>query len=118
MERVERFAGLLALTEALDVGKRGYSRRRVRERTSTPPERRGGMRVEGDGCEALGRSRGGLTGEVHLLADDRALPLTWQISPGQRGDRPMLSVREGQAATLPESSTATVYQPHPALPGR
>ena len=27
--------------------------------------------------------------KVHLLADDRARPLTWQTSPGQRGDSPM-----------------------------
>ncbi|MDJ1130580.1 transposase [Streptomyces iconiensis] len=30
------------------------------------------------------------TSKVHLLADDRARPLTWQTSPGQRGDNPML----------------------------
>ncbi|MFJ9123452.1 transposase [Streptomyces sp. NPDC102340] len=46
--------------------------------------------MEADGREALGRSRGGLTGKVHFLADDRARPLVWQTSPGQRGDIPML----------------------------
>ncbi|MCZ0993403.1 IS5 family transposase [Streptomyces noursei] len=56
----------------------------------------GGARVEDDGREALGRSRGGLTSKVHLLAVDRARPLTWQISPGQRGDSPMfIPVLEG-----------------------
>lgn len=45
--------------------------------------------MEADGREALGRSRGGLTSKVHLLSDDRARPLTWQTSPGQRGDSPM-----------------------------
>jgi hypothetical protein len=52
--------------------------------------------VEADGREALGRSRGGLTSKVHLLSDDRARPLTWQTSPGRRGDRPMfIPVLEG-----------------------
>jgi hypothetical protein len=45
--------------------------------------------VDPDGREALGRSRGGLTSKIHLLADDRARPLTWRTSPGQRGDSPM-----------------------------
>ncbi|MFB6926542.1 hypothetical protein ACFCXR_16125 [Streptomyces noursei] len=37
-----------------------------------------------------------LTSKVHLLADDRARPLTWQTSPGQRGDSPMfIPVLEG-----------------------
>jgi transposase len=45
--------------------------------------------VEKDGREALGRSRGGLTSKIHLLADDRARPLCWLTSPGQRGDSPM-----------------------------
>ncbi|MEU7464535.1 MULTISPECIES: transposase [Streptomyces] len=48
------------------------------------------------GREALGRSRGGPTSKVHPLADDRARPLTWQTSPGQRGDSPMfIPVLEG-----------------------
>jgi transposase len=52
--------------------------------------------VEADGREALGRSRGGLTSKVHLLSDDRARPLTWQTSPGQRGDSSMfVPVLEG-----------------------
>lgn len=45
--------------------------------------------MEADGREALGRSRGGLTSKIHLLSDDRARPLTWQTSPGQRGDSPI-----------------------------
>lgn len=39
----------------------------------------------------MGRSRGGLTGKVHLLSDDRARPLRWLTSPGQRGDSPMFA---------------------------
>lgn len=45
----------------------------------------GGSRVEADGREALGRSRGGLTSRIHLLAGDWARPPAWQTSPGQAG---------------------------------
>nr|WP_223190789.1 IS5 family transposase [Streptomyces sp. TRM68416] len=57
---------------------------------------KGAVRVWRPGREALGRSRGGLTSKVHLLSDDRARPLTWQTSPGQRGDSLMfVPVLEG-----------------------
>ncbi|MFF4393360.1 transposase [Streptomyces sp. NPDC001552] len=45
--------------------------------------------MDTEGRDALGRSRGGLTSKVHLLADDRCRPLVWLTSPGQRGDSPM-----------------------------
>ncbi|MEW2239920.1 IS5 family transposase [Streptomyces sp. NPDC026666] len=60
-------------------------------RPPRPPAKRGGAREEADGREALGRSRGGLTGKVHLLSDDRARPLHWLTSPGQRGDSLMFA---------------------------
>jgi hypothetical protein len=41
------------------------------------------------GREALGRSRGGLTTKIHLLADQYRRPLVVATSPGQRGDSPM-----------------------------
>jgi len=47
--------------------------------------------VDREGREALGRSRGGLTSKVHLLADDRCRPLVWPTSPGRRGDSPMFT---------------------------
>ncbi|MFG3260589.1 IS5 family transposase [Streptomyces sp. NPDC048172] len=62
----------------------------ARHRPPGLPSKGRGARVEADGREALGRSRGGVTTKVHLLADDRARPLTWLTSPGQRGDSPML----------------------------
>ncbi|WP_425424737.1 IS5 family transposase [Streptomyces aurantiacus] len=52
---------------------------------------KGAGRVRADGREALRRSRGGLTSKVHLLSDDRARPLHWLTSPGQRGDSPMFA---------------------------
>ena len=55
------------------------------------PQKRGGTRVDREGREALGRSRGGLTSKVHLLADDRCRPLVWPTSPGRRGDSPMFT---------------------------
>ncbi|MFF1410493.1 hypothetical protein ACFVX6_12025 [Streptomyces sp. NPDC058289] len=45
--------------------------------------------MDTEGREALARSRGVLTGKVHLLADDRCGPLVWPTSPGRRGDSPM-----------------------------
>ncbi|WP_420543183.1 IS5 family transposase [Streptomyces katrae] len=56
-------------------------------RRATP--KRGGTRVDAEGREALGRSRGGLTSKVHLLADDRCRPLVWLTSLARRGDSPM-----------------------------
>ncbi|MFB6582102.1 IS5 family transposase [Streptomyces sp. NPDC056402] len=53
-----------------------------------PPRKGGGARVDAEGREALGRSRGGLTSKIHLLADDRCCPLVGLTSPGQRGDSP------------------------------
>jgi transposase len=40
------------------------------------------------GREALGRSRGGLSTKVHLVADRRCRPIARIISPGQHGDSP------------------------------
>lgn len=37
---------------------------------------------------ALGRSRGGLTTEVHLAADSRCRPLAFVLTAGQAGDPP------------------------------
>ncbi|MGW9642378.1 IS5 family transposase [Streptomyces albidoflavus] len=37
---------------------------------------------------ALGRSRGGLTTKIHLVADGRCRPLAFVITPGQAGDAP------------------------------
>jgi transposase len=55
----------------------------------------------------LGRSRGGLTSKVHLFSDDRACPLHWLTSPGQRGDSPVfapvlggLSIRRGRTGCV------------------
>jgi len=40
------------------------------------------------GREGLGRSRGGLSTKVHLVADRRCRPLTRITTPGQHGDCP------------------------------
>ena len=42
----------------------------------------------GTGREALGRSRGGLTTKIHLVADRRCRPVARILSPGQHGDSP------------------------------
>ena len=40
------------------------------------------------GREGLGRSRGGLTSKVHLVADQRCRPIAFLVTAGQRGDCP------------------------------
>ncbi|WP_156185038.1 transposase, partial [Allosalinactinospora lopnorensis] len=69
------------------------------------------MREEPDGSEALGRSRGGLTTKIHLLADTRRRPLASTTSPGQRGDTRMV---EPLMATLhlPRSRGRGRTRPH------
>jgi transposase len=46
--------------------------------------------------EALGRSRGGLSTKVHLVADRRCRPITRILSPGQHGDCPKFIPLMGQ----------------------
>ncbi|MFD6953660.1 MULTISPECIES: IS5 family transposase [unclassified Nocardiopsis] len=41
--------------------------------------------------QVLGRSRGGPTTKIHVLADQYRRPLVLATSPGQRGDGPMLA---------------------------
>lgn len=36
--------------------------------------------------QAIGRSRGGLTTKVHLVVDALGLPVTFEVTPGQRHD--------------------------------
>jgi transposase len=62
--------------------------------------------------EALGRSRGGLTTKVHLVADRRCRPLSRFITPGQRHDsvafEPLMAglrihrLRAGRPRTRPD----------------
>ena len=40
------------------------------------------------GREGLGRSRGGLSTKIHLVADRRCRPVARLTSPGQHGDSP------------------------------
>jgi transposase len=42
----------------------------------------------GKGHEALGRSRGGLTTKIHMVADRRCRPIARLLTGGQRGDAP------------------------------
>jgi transposase len=52
----------------------------------------------GPGREALGRSRGGLSTKIHLIADRRRRPLTKIVTPGQHGDCPQFIPLMGQLA--------------------
>lgn len=56
-----------------------------------PPARRGGAKkgdapTEAAAREGLGRSRGGLTTELHAATDALGNPLRWLLTPGQRHD--------------------------------
>jgi hypothetical protein len=46
-------------------------------------------------AEALGRSRGGLSTKIHLVADLRCRPIACLTSPGQREDSPWFNPRLG-----------------------
>lgn len=50
----------------------------------------------GAGAEALGRSRGGLTTKIHMVADRRCRPVTSILTPGQHGDCPQFIPLMGQ----------------------
>jgi transposase len=50
------------------------------------------------GREALGRSRGGLSTKIHLVADRRCRPLAKILTPGQHGDCPQFIALMGQLA--------------------
>ncbi len=50
------------------------------------PDLEGGERERGVKDQALGRSRGGLTTRVHMLADTFGRPLRFRITPGQASD--------------------------------
>lgn len=53
-----------------------------------PPQGATSNDTNSGGAEALGRSRGGWTTKIHLLADRRCRPLARLTSPGQDGDAP------------------------------
>ncbi|MGW2052305.1 IS5 family transposase [Streptomyces sp. NPDC001858] len=46
--------------------------------------------------ECLGRSRGGFTTKIHLVADGRCRPLAFVLTPGHYGDGPQLEYVLGQ----------------------
>jgi transposase len=57
------------------------------------PQKRGsagGIAVEAQDGEALGRSRGGLTTKIHIAVDGKGRPLSVLLTPGQSGDNPQL----------------------------
>src|SRR5262249_47652239 len=68
-------------------GTRAPARRRCPPRPrARSPKSEQAARVDPDGREALGRSRGGLSTKIHLAADLRCRPIARYTSPGQRHD--------------------------------
>jgi transposase len=70
-----------------------------------PSTRGRGKKSDAD-SEAIGRSRGGLTTKIHVRVDGKGQPITFHLTPGQRGD-------VTQAQTLLESGII-----HRTTPGR
>jgi transposase len=66
-----------------------------------PSASAGGGRPQKRGSEdpALGRSRGGLSTKIHLLADEAGLPVDFRITPGQAAEYAQdISLLEGREA--------------------
>ncbi|WP_106970375.1 transposase [Kitasatospora phosalacinea] len=57
-------------------------------RIGTPPGPSKGAPAGEPHDPALGRSRGGLTTEIHLPSDGHCRPLAFVLTPGQAGDAP------------------------------
>ena len=68
---------------------------------------RGGARPNDRNRETLGRSRGGLTSKIHLLADSKCRPLAQLTSAGQRHD---------SLAFHPLMDRLTIARPGPGRP--
>jgi hypothetical protein len=51
-----------------------------------PPRRHGC--AKSNGPQAIGKSRGGWTTKIHLVAADECMALTFAVSPGQAHDAP------------------------------
>lgn len=81
-----------SLLAQADAGGPGLGRRGpFHGRACAPARRRGPSKGAPAGepdHHALGRSRGGLTTKIHLVADGRCRPLAFVITPGQAGDAP------------------------------
>jgi hypothetical protein len=58
---------------------------RLDHRPGTPAGGHGPQKG-GSGDKALGRSRGGLSTKIHLLADEVGLPVAFRITPGQAAE--------------------------------
>lgn len=73
---------------------------RLDHRAGTPASGRGPQKG-GSADPAPGRSRGGLSTKIHLLADGDGLPLAFQLTAGQAGEQPqalpLLQNRQAEA---------------------
>ena len=71
--------------------------------------------------EALGRSRGGLTTKIHLLADALGRPLRFLLTGGQlhesRAAEALLHEVEGDAGITDKAYDSTAIRAHVKAPG-
>lgn len=71
---------------------------RLDHRASTPAGGHGRKKGGSEG-KALGRSRGGLSTKIHLLADEVGLPVAFRITAGQAAEYAQaIALLEGQQA--------------------
>lgn len=74
--------------------------------------------------EHLGRSRGGLSSKIHLVTDERGLPMSVLLTGGQVGDNPQLGslldqiklarLGRGRPRSKPEAVLADKAYSHPS----
>ncbi|WP_244442499.1 IS5 family transposase [Azospirillum lipoferum] len=71
-----------------------------RDHRPRPPAQRRGAK-KGGACQAIGRSRGGLTTKIHAIVDALGNPVAISLTPGQASDfsqaAPLLDAVEPQA---------------------
>ena len=69
----------------------------------------GSLRERGGQCEAVGRSRGGLSTKIHLVADAQGRPVRFSLTGGQKADLaiPLLTGLEAGAVIADKGMRAT-----------
>jgi hypothetical protein len=87
-----------------------------RRRRGRPLDRQGRPRYAEGAAGALGRSWGGLTTKIHLIADQHRRPGVAATTPGQRGGSPMFEPLM-KSLRLPRSTGRPRTRPGPG-PGR
>src|SRR5271165_6818166 len=78
--------GLCPAATRANLGHSHRTRVSGQHHDQSPPRRHGGAKKNGP--QAIGRSRGGCTTKIHLVAANDRCALMLKLSPGQAGDAP------------------------------